>query len=93
MGVKRLSSDNAAAIGLGDRGRLAVGKKADINVIDYDRLAISSPEVVYDLPAGGRRMVQRVRGYDATIVAGQAVYRDGEATGALPGRLARGATS
>jgi N-acyl-D-aspartate/D-glutamate deacylase len=89
--VKRLTRDNAEAIGLLDRGLLAVGKKADINVIDYDNLAICPPEVLYDLPAGGRRMVQRTKGYDATIVAGQIVQQGGVETGALPGRLVRGA--
>ncbi len=88
--IKRLSADNAHAIGLHDRGVLAVGKKADINVIDYDRLRLRPPRIVYDLPAGGKRLVQRTEGFDATIVAGQVVYRDGEATGALPGRLVRG---
>jgi N-acyl-D-aspartate/D-glutamate deacylase len=89
--IKRLTRDNAEAIGLNDRGLLAVGKKADINVIDYENLKIHPPEVLYDLPAGGKRMVQRTDGYDATIVAGQVVYRHGEATEALPGRLVRGA--
>jgi N-acyl-D-aspartate/D-glutamate deacylase len=89
--IKRLTRDNAEAIGLNDRGLLAVGKKADINVIDYKNLKIRPPEVLYDLPAGGKRMVQRTEGYDATIVAGQVVYRHGEATEALPGRLVRGA--
>jgi N-acyl-D-aspartate/D-glutamate deacylase len=91
--VKRLTNDNAKAIGLNDRGLLAVGKKADINVIDYQELAIRPPEVLYDLPAGGRRMVQRTRGYDATIVSGKVIYRNGEPTGELPGRLVRGARS
>lgn len=89
--IKRLTSDNARAIGLNDRGLIAPGKKADINVIDYDKLAIKPPEVLYDLPAGGRRMVQRTAGYEASIVSGAMTYRDGEATGALPGRLVRGA--
>jgi N-acyl-D-aspartate/D-glutamate deacylase len=89
--IKRLTRDNAEAIGLMDRGLLEVGKKADINVIDYENLAIRPPEVLYDLPAGGKRMVQRTDGYDATIVAGQMVYRHGEPTEALPGRLVRGA--
>lgn len=89
--IKRLTRDNAEAIGLLDRGLLEVGKKADINVIDYDKLAICPPEVLYDLPAGGKRMVQRTRGYEATIVAGEVVYRNGEPTNALPGRLVRGA--
>jgi N-acyl-D-aspartate/D-glutamate deacylase len=88
--VKRLSADNAAAVGLLDRGLVQVGMKADLNVIDYDRLALRSPEIVYDLPAGGKRLIQRTDGFDATIVSGAVVYRNGEATGALPGRLVRG---
>ena len=89
--IKRLTRDNAEAIGLMDRGLLGVGMKADINIIDYDKLAICPPEVLYDLPAGGKRMIQRTKGFDATIVAGEIVYRNGEETGALPGRLVRGA--
>lgn len=88
--IKRLAADNAHAIGLHDRGVLAVGKKADINIIDYDRLRLRSPRIVYDLPAGGKRLVQVTEGFDATIVSGAVVYRHGEATGALPGRLVRG---
>jgi N-acyl-D-aspartate/D-glutamate deacylase len=88
--VRRLTHDNAAAIGLNDRGLLRVGRKADLNVIDYDRLKLRSPEIVYDLPAGGKRLVQRTDGFDATIVSGAIVYRDGVATGSLPGRLVRG---
>ena len=90
-GVKRLSHDNAAAIGLNDRGLLKVGMKADINVLDYDNMRLRAPEVVYDLPAGGKRLVQRTDGFDATIVSGEVVYRHGEATGDLPGRLVRSA--
>ena len=89
--VKRISHDSASAIGLHDRGLVAVGKKGDLNVIDYDRLQVRAPEVVYDLPAGGRRLIQRADGYDATIVSGVPIYRNGEETGALPGRLVRGA--
>ena len=88
--IKRLCWDNAAAIGLNDRGLVRVGMKADLNVIDYDRLKLRAPEIVYDLPAGGKRLVQRTDGFDATIVSGNVVYRHGEATGALPGRLVRG---
>ena len=88
--VKRLSRDNAAALGLADRGVIAPGYKADINVIDYDRLRVHAPEVLYDLPAGGKRMVQRADGYVATLVSGVPVYHEGVATGALPGRLIRG---
>jgi N-acyl-D-aspartate/D-glutamate deacylase len=89
--IKRLTLDNAAAIGLNDRGLLRAGMKADINVLDYDRLRLRSPEIAYDLPAGGKRLLQRTEGIDATIVSGAVVYRHGEATGALPGRLVRGA--
>jgi N-acyl-D-aspartate/D-glutamate deacylase len=88
--IKRLTADNAAAIGLGDRGLLRVGKKADVNVLDYDNMHLRSPQIIYDLPAGGKRLVQRTDGFDATIVSGAVVYRHGEATGALPGRLIRG---
>ena len=63
------------------------GLKADINVLDYDRLRLRPPEIVYDLPAGGKRLLQRTDGFDATIVSGAVVYRHGEPTGALPGRL------
>ena len=91
--IKRLTRDNAAAIGLMDRGLVRVGCKADINVIDYDRLQLRAPTVMYDLPSNGRRLVQRSDGYTATIVNGVPVYRDGEATGALPGRLVRGASA
>ena len=88
--VKRLTADNAAAIGLNDRGLVQVGKKADLNILDYDRLRLRGPEIVYDMPAGGKRLVQRTEGFDATIVSGEIVYRGGIATGALPGRLVRG---
>ena len=89
--VRMQAADTAAAVGLFDRGRIAPGLRADINLIDYDRLKLKAPQVVYDLPAGGRRLIQRAEGYVATLVAGQITYRDGEPTGALPGRLLRGA--
>ena len=89
--VKRITRDSAQAIGLQDRGVVAAGYKADLNVIDYDHLRLRKPEVVYDLPAGGRRLIQRVDGYSATILSGVVVQRDGAATAALPGRLVRGA--
>ena len=89
--VKRISRDNAVAIGLKDRGLVAPGMKADLNVIDYDRLAMDVPSMHYDLPAGGKRLVQGARGYVATVLTGEVVYREGVATGALPGRLVRGA--
>lgn len=87
--IRRQTSDTARAAGLGDRGVLAPGMKADLNVIDPDSLALQAPRMVADLPAGGRRLLQRARGYRATVVAGAVTYRDGEATGALPGRLVR----
>jgi len=80
----------AALAGLADRGRIAVGLRGDLNLIDYDRLALDLPTVSHDLPAGGRRLTQTARGYRATLVAGQVTYRDGAPTGALPGRLVRG---
>ncbi|WP_135467989.1 N-acyl-D-amino-acid deacylase family protein [Crenalkalicoccus roseus] len=89
--VRRLTRDNALALGLADRGLVAPGHKADLNVIDYARLQVRPPRMAYDLPAGGKRLVQGADGYVATIVAGQPVYREGEPTGALPGRLVRGA--
>jgi N-acyl-D-aspartate/D-glutamate deacylase len=89
--IRMLAHDTAQAVGLHDRGRIAPGLKADINVIDFDRLRLHAPHPVYDLPAGGRRLVQVADGYDVTIVAGQLTYRHGEPTGALPGRLVRGA--
>ncbi len=88
--IRRLTRDSASAIGLTDRGVLTPGYKADVNVIDYARLQLRPPEVAYDLPSGGRRLLQRTDGYVATIVSGVPVYRDGQATGALPGRLVRG---
>ena len=89
--VKTLSADGARLVGLKDRGRVAPGLKADINVIDYDRLQLEVPRVAYDLPGGGRRLLQDARGYVATMVSGQLTQRDGVPTGALPGALVRGA--
>jgi N-acyl-D-aspartate/D-glutamate deacylase len=88
--VQRLTRDAAVAIGLEDRGLLAPGYKADLNVIDYDRLAIGPLEVAYDLPAGGKRLIQKVEGYAATILSGVVVQENGRPTGTLPGRLVRG---
>ena len=89
--VRRLTSDTARAAGLRDRGVIAPGMRADLNVLDAGALGLDAPRMVSDLPAGGRRLLQKARGYRATIVAGQVTYRDGEATGALPGRLVRAA--
>jgi N-acyl-D-aspartate/D-glutamate deacylase len=88
--VHRQTQATATAVGLLDRGVLAPGYRADVNVIDFDRLHAHKPEMRYDLPAGGRRLVQAADGYVATFVAGRATYEHGEATDALPGRLVRG---
>ncbi|HEV2365526.1 MAG TPA: amidohydrolase family protein [Caulobacteraceae bacterium] len=89
--IRMQTRDTALTVGLADRGVIAPGYRADLNLIDYDRLAAHSPTVVYDLPSGGRRLEQKASGYAATIVAGALTYRDGEPTGNLPGRLVRGA--
>ena len=89
--ISRQARETAAAVGLNDRGVIAAGYKADINVIDFDRLTLRAPEVAYDLPTGGRRLMQRADGYVATIVSGAVVRREGADTGARPGRLVRGA--
>jgi N-acyl-D-aspartate/D-glutamate deacylase len=81
----------AETVGLGDRGVLAPGYRADINVIDFDNLQLHVPDIAYDLPAGGRRMLQRATGYRNTFVAGTEIMAGGESTGATPGRLVRGA--
>ncbi len=88
--IRMLTSEPAAAARLGDRGVLARGYKADLNVIDFERLRLSAPRVVHDLPAGGKRLLQETRGYAATIVSGTIIRRDDEDTGALPGQLVRG---
>ena len=88
--VRRYTSDPAQTIGLMDRGVIQVGKKADINVIDFDQLAVEMPYAVDDLPAGGRRLLQKAQGYRTTLVSGVVTYRDGQFTGATPGRLVRG---
>ena len=88
--VRSQTLDTARAVGLDDRGRIAPGMKADLNVIDFDNLRVRAPEVVHDLPLRGPRLEQCADGYLATIVSGQVTYRDGEATDALPGRLLRG---
>jgi N-acyl-D-aspartate/D-glutamate deacylase len=89
--IRMQTRDTARTVGLSDRGLIAPGYRADINVIDHAGLTLHAPEVAYDLPAGGRRLIQKASGYKATLVAGQVTYRDGEATDALPGRLVRGA--
>jgi len=88
--IRKLCSEPARAIGFADRGVLKPGYKADVNVIDWDRLHLHAPRPTPDLPAGGVRLSQRADGYDATIVSGTVTYRAGEHTGHLPGRLVRG---
>lgn len=89
--VAAQSRKTALSVGLTDRGLIAPGYKADVNVIDYDRLHLHPPKVHYDLPVGGRRLLQDVDGYDATIVSGVVTRRHGEATERRPGKLIRGA--
>jgi N-acyl-D-aspartate/D-glutamate deacylase len=88
--VRKQTSDTARLYGMHDRGTLTPGLKADLNVIDFDRLAVRPPVMAYDFPAGGKRLTQRADGYRATIVSGEITFADGEHTGALPGRVVRG---
>jgi N-acyl-D-aspartate/D-glutamate deacylase len=88
--VRALAFEPAATLGLNDRGLVREGYKADLNVIDHDRMALHAPTVKYDLPTGGRRLDQGATGYIATIVSGQVIRRDDQPTGALPGQLVRG---
>jgi N-acyl-D-amino-acid deacylase len=88
--VQKQSRDTARLYGLGDRGVVAAGYKADLNVIDFDALSLTLPELVFDLPGGARRLVQKAQGYKSTFVAGEEIMHDGEDTGARPGRLVRG---
>ena len=87
--VNQQTAMTAKFFGFTDRGRLQAGLKADINIIDFDNLRLNAPRIHYDLPAGGKRLLQRVDGYEATIVAGQVVFENSEPTGALPGKLVR----
>ncbi len=88
--VKRQTTDTAELYGLRDRGRLQPGMKADINVIDFDSLRLHPPEMVFDLPANGRRFVQRADGYKYTVVSGAVTFEDGAPTGEMPGAIVRG---
>ena len=85
-----MSKDTADLYGLQDRGTIEVGKKADLNLIDLEGLRLEPPEMIHDLPAGGKRFMQRARGYRATIVSGEITMENDEPTGAYPGRLIRG---
>jgi len=88
--VKMQTHDTARCVGLDDRGTIEPGMKADLNIIDFDELQLGAPEIIYDLPAGGRRMFQDATGYAATIVSGEVIMENGEYTGAVPGKLIRG---
>ncbi len=88
--IHKMTQDTAQVYGMFDRGVIAPGYKADLNIIDYPALSLHQPEMVYDLPAGGKRLVQQASGYQATICNGQVTYSNGKHTGALPGRLLRG---
>ena len=88
--VKRQTADTARAVGLLDRGVIAPGMKADLNVIDFDRLKVGRPKMAFDLPAGGKRLMQGADGYVATVISGEISYRDGAETSALAGKLVRG---
>lgn len=91
LAVHKITGATADLYGLGDRGRLLAGLKADLNLIDFDRLQLRRPELVEDLPGGARRLVQRADGYVATVNAGEVIMAEGEDTGTRPGRLIRGA--
>jgi N-acyl-D-aspartate/D-glutamate deacylase len=90
VAVRALTRDPAALYGLHDRGIVGPGMKADLNLIDLDRLQLRLPEMAFDLPARARRLLQRADGYVATLVAGRVVMRDGMPTGSRPGRVIRG---
>jgi N-acyl-D-amino-acid deacylase len=87
--IKKMTADNAELYGMTDRGVLEPGRRADINVVDLENLRLEPPEFVRDLPGGAGRLVQRARGYAATLVAGQTTRRHDADTGARPGRLVR----
>jgi len=87
--VKSLTSNTATAFGMFDRGQIKEGMIADINIIDFESLRLHRPEAIFDLPAKGRRLVQRAEGYDITIKSGEIIFQKGAHTGALPGKLVR----
>ena len=91
MLVKLQTADTASLVGLEDRGRIVPGLRADLNLIDWEGLSLQPPKMVFDLPLGGKRLIQKARGYRETLVAGETICREGELTGALPGRRVRGA--
>ena len=90
--VHKMTQNAASVYGLNDRGVIAPGYLADFNIIDYAKLQLEPPEMVYDLPGDGKRLIQKANGYIATIKRGQVTFENGIATGALPGKLLRGGT-
>ena len=88
--VNQMTQSTASVYGLHDRGVITEGYQADLNLIDYDELTLEAPEMVFDLPSNGKRLIQRARGYTATISHGKVTFEDGESTGQMPGRLVRG---
>ncbi|MFN0029967.1 MAG: N-acyl-D-amino-acid deacylase family protein [Acidimicrobiales bacterium] len=88
--VHKMTQDTALLYGMTDRGVIAPGYRADLNLIDYQNLGLEDPQMVYDLPAGGKRLIQRAHGYKMTVCKGEVTYENGEHTGAMPGRLIRG---
>jgi N-acyl-D-aspartate/D-glutamate deacylase len=88
--VKMQTADTANLVGLGDRGRIAPGLRADLNLIDWDVLSLEPPKMAFDLPTGGKRLIQKARGYRKTFVAGEIICENGKLTGVRPGRLVRG---
>jgi N-acyl-D-aspartate/D-glutamate deacylase len=89
--VQQQTRATAELVGFHDRGLIAPGMRADLNLIDWDALRVHPPEILYDLPSGSRRLVQRASGYVATLVSGEVTHENGKPTGALPGKLVRGA--
>ena len=87
--VHKMTRDTALLYGLSDRGVIAPGFRADLNIINFEQIGLEDPQMVYDLPAGGKRLIQKARGYVATICKGEVTYENGVHTGALPGRLLR----
>jgi N-acyl-D-aspartate/D-glutamate deacylase len=89
LAVRRMTRDTAALYGFTDRGTVAPGQRADLNLIDLEKLRLEPPRMVQDLPAGGQRIMQRARGYRATLVAGELTLENDEPTGTHPGHLVR----
>ena len=88
--IRKQTKDTAETYGLFDRGEIKTGMIADINIIDFEKLNVSLPKMIFDLPKGGKRLVQESFGYLATIKSGEVVYENGQATGTLPGQVIRG---